>query len=698
MDGLEDIPEQVVIQPVNFAIPRSEVGRDLPSREVTSENITDAYIHFILFCNPAYPDDIDTSALRELFRGPPSSNKKTFETWDIFILVKRLNEFDGIRTWQQLALELGVDPGIAEDGAGSQRVPQYIVRLKKWMKGSHIDAFFQYLIGKPHEYYQEIPPLSDPHPAEGRDGIQPSEDLALRALDPRLRPKRGRKRLESNMDDLPPAQRHTFATLPDSQRANFSTPISAVPRSAFPHSAMTDRMPDPWSSISTQFPSALGMSATEPRSAFSAFAADPRMDSMPTPVIANRLNKWNATTGSTSSHSAAGTPMTPSSNLLAPTHSPNMSRNMPSPSQARRAQPQANRPPQSPATSSAAAAATRAASGLGLALDTTYVPPQANMLDQPSSAVSAASTSSRRERQRLQLQVPKHTGPPIRLMTPPAPGQPGQNQEVAHESVESQDQGHVQSLLSGPISQDRVEAAYEKLKRTLAGDLLKSEVYGRETRLVGKDARRLATAALERMGLRLDTRLNIESIVTASVHLGLAHAIDLEGIMGQSIAFPPTSTDKEIRVKRFIVDQDGYEEHADIDYETSGPGEMVKDVYEIFWTINSGGLQGEMRLKGLELVMDGIIGEKHMNTEKPENETATFRQLRNQSSVLMDTVRRQHAGPGDEDAQQERDTVAGAGSATNWREKYFELEKLNKGMHSVLEKAKDKMINVVLEL
>ncbi|KAG8624178.1 hypothetical protein KVT40_009154 [Elsinoe batatas] len=698
MDGLEDIPEQVIIQPVNFAIPRSEVGRELPGRDVTPENITDAYIHFILFCNPAYPDDIDTSALRELFHGPPSSNKKTFETWDIFVLVKRLNDFDGIRTWQQLALELGVDPGIAEDGAGSQRVPQYIVRLKKWMRGSHIDAFFQYLIGKPHEYYQEIPPLSDPHPAEGRDGIQPSEDLALRALDPRLRPKRGRKRLESNMDELPPAQRHTFATLPDSQRANFSTPISALPRSAFPHSAMTDRMPDPWSSISTQFPSALGMSATEPRSAFSAFAADPRMDSMPTPVIANRLNKWNATTGSTSSHSAAGTPMTSLSNRLAPTQSPNINRNMPSPSQARRAQPQVNRPPQSPATSSAAAAATRAASGLGLALDTTYVPPQANMLDQPSSAVSAASTSSRRERQRLQLQVPKHTGPPIRLMTPPAPGQPGQTHEVAHESVETQDERHVQSLLPEPISQDQVEAAYEKLKRTLAGDLLKSEVYGREMQLVGKDARRLATVALERMGLRIGPRLSIESILIASIQLGLAHAIDFEGIMGQGIAFPPTITDKEIRVKRFIVDHDGYEEPTDVDYETSGPGETVKDVHEIVWTVNNGGLQGEMRLKGLELIMEDNMDEEQMDTEKPYNETATLRQLRNQSTVLMSTVRRQHTDPGVEDAQEERDAIAGAGGTTNWREKYFELEKLNKGMHSVLEKAKDKMINVVLDL
>ncbi|KAF4553964.1 putative ARS-binding protein [Elsinoe fawcettii] len=691
MDGLEDIPETVIVPPLTFSIPRSEVGRVLPGREVNQDNITDAYVQFILFCNPAYPNDIDTAGLRDLFNKPPSSNQKSFEVFDIYVLFKRLNEFDGIRTWQQLALELGVEPGIGEDGAGSQRVPQYIVRLKKWMKGAHIDAFFFYLLGKPHEYYQEIPPLSDPHPADGRDGIQAGEDLALRALDPRLRPKRGRKRVESSMDELPPAQRHAFTTLPDSHRATFSTPLSAVPRSAFPNSAMTDRMHDPWSSNSTQFPSALGLSALEPRSAFSAFAADPRIDSMPTPVIANRINKWNLTGGSASSHSAVGTPMTPSPLLQPPAQSPHMNRNMPSPSQARRAQPTpSNRPSTSAATSSAAAAATRAASGLGLALDTTYVPPQANMTDQPTSAVSAASTSSRRERQRLQLQVPKHTGAPIRLMTPPAPSQQVAAQESAQPSIEMVPGAEDEDAVPLPVPKGCIEVAYETLKRSLAADLLRGQVKGQNGPITGLVARQLASTALDRIGLQNRGRLTLEAVMSASIHLGLTHMINFEKVIGVSLAFLPVGAEKKIQVRRFAIDEDGYEEPLQEDGTFDGEdARPVKHVYDISWQINTGGLQGEMYLKGLELGVD-------MSVEDQENETAMLKDLRDQSAEVMRDVR--HATV----LNSTEDVHAGAEAQTpgtvDWREKYFELEKLNKGMHNVLEKAKDKMINVVLEL
>ncbi|PSK43625.1 hypothetical protein B9Z65_7139 [Elsinoe australis] len=642
MDGLEDIPHPITVPTINFHIPPSEIGRKLPNREVARETITDAYVQFVLFCNPAYPDDVDTTTLRETFNTPPTSNKKTFDTFDIYVLVKRMLEHDNIKTWQQLALELGVEPGTAEDGAGSQRVPQYIVRLKKWMKASHIDAFFQYLAGKAHEYYIDIPPVAEPHPPEGRDTILPTEDLALRSLDPRLRPKRGRKRLESTMDELPPAQRHTFQHVPDDRRALFGTPISAVPRSAYPSSAMIDRLHDPWSSISTQYPSALDLSATEPRSAFSAFAADPRLDSMPTPVIANRLNKWNAAAAaSASSHSTAGTPMTPSMHPSLHLHqSPHLSQNrtMPSPSQARRAPPgvhpgmQPGTPPPTKASSTAAAAAaTRAASGLGLsALDTNVVAPTANMSEQPNSAVSAASTSSRRERQRLQLQVPKHTGGPVRLMTPPAPAMRHEtdgaregaedDEEVGLGAIDGTHLGAVDTVEDGRMSREgtgskfssiqgqEVQKAYEALKRSLASDLLRGEVKGRKIRLSGREARDLAGEMLKEIGLKSETDLRIEVIISAAVSLGLAHTIEFDHVVGVKLAFAPTNAVKKIEVNTYVVDGDGYEvpitEKPKV-YEDDG--DVVKAVFDVTWTIYTGGLQAEMRMRSLGLGDDSHV-------------------------------------------------------------------------------------------
>ena len=61
-----------------------------------------------------------------------------------------------------------------------QKVQQYSVRLKRWMRAMHIDAFFEYLMAKEHSYFTDIPHLSDPLPVGGRDGVSVEEDLAIR--------------------------------------------------------------------------------------------------------------------------------------------------------------------------------------------------------------------------------------------------------------------------------------------------------------------------------------------------------------------------------------------------------------------------------------------------------------------------------------------------------------------------------------
>lgn len=103
--------------------------RALPDRNLDGASIEDAYVAFILYCNPAVPSEVETSALREAFRSPPKSGGKTFSTFALFELIKKL-ETKELKTWAELALKLGVEPPDQEKGQSSQKIQQYAVRLK----------------------------------------------------------------------------------------------------------------------------------------------------------------------------------------------------------------------------------------------------------------------------------------------------------------------------------------------------------------------------------------------------------------------------------------------------------------------------------------------------------------------------------------------------------------------------------------
>ncbi|KAL1623864.1 hypothetical protein SLS54_004329 [Diplodia seriata] len=152
--------------------------RALPAADnVSSGNIDEIYAAFVLYCNPYFPSNHDTSELKKIFKKPPMSDNKTFDPYNLFELLKKLEKGE-IKTWIQLALDLGVEPPDVEKGQSTQKVQQYAVRLKRWMRAMHIDAFFDFLQGKPHSYYTNIPPLNEPFPHGGRDGVPLEEDLA----------------------------------------------------------------------------------------------------------------------------------------------------------------------------------------------------------------------------------------------------------------------------------------------------------------------------------------------------------------------------------------------------------------------------------------------------------------------------------------------------------------------------------------
>jgi hypothetical protein len=104
--------------------------RQLPSKDITNDqSFEDAYVTYILYCNPTISLDADTTDLRRNFAMPPRSDSKTFSTKLLFELLKKLDTKE-IKTWVELALELGVEKPNVEKGQSSQKVQQYSVRLK----------------------------------------------------------------------------------------------------------------------------------------------------------------------------------------------------------------------------------------------------------------------------------------------------------------------------------------------------------------------------------------------------------------------------------------------------------------------------------------------------------------------------------------------------------------------------------------
>ncbi|TAQ88637.1 hypothetical protein B7494_g3038 [Chlorociboria aeruginascens] len=315
------IQQMIPERRLNSTSPHSEPDRaprrSLPSREVTDDNFDDAYVDFIMHCNPSVPLDTDTSELRKSFRSPPKSDGKTFSSFALFELIRKL-ESKEIKTWAQLAIDLGVEPPALDKGQSAQKVQQYAVRLKRWMHAMHVDAFFEYLLNKTHTYWTQVPSINEPSSEFGRDGVTSEEDLALRALLPEFRPKRGRRKAEDKDIDSegksPQRRRLDSPTLSEDfmiARASLigggTTPASAHP--SFNHTFDNRLSSWSWAQNSTetaQTPlTAYPQSAMTPASNRSGLWADiPEPQSAITPNKSRSRRKHGPTVSSAWSSSA----------------------------------------------------------------------------------------------------------------------------------------------------------------------------------------------------------------------------------------------------------------------------------------------------------------------------------------------------------------------------------------------------------
>lgn len=89
----------------------------------------------------------------------------------------------------------------------------------------------------PNAYYTDRPLSTDSLADSVRDGVTPEEDLALRALLPEWRPKRGRRKAEDAETENSASKRTQFRSASADIFSTFDEPYAAQPQSALPWSA-----------------------------------------------------------------------------------------------------------------------------------------------------------------------------------------------------------------------------------------------------------------------------------------------------------------------------------------------------------------------------------------------------------------------------------------------------------------------------
>ena len=450
--------------------PSSTSTRRLPDRNVDAASFEGAFVSFILYCNPGVPLETDSAALREAFRTPPKSGGKSFSTFTLFELIKKL-ETKELKTWAELALKLGVEPPDQEKGQSSQKIQQYAVRLKvcmhapphsclgpvdekqRWMHSMHVDAFFEYLIGRQSPYWTEIPSEHTPISELERDGVAAEDDMALRALLPQIKPRRGRRKPDDEETGKSPSQRPSpqpdeygtgsgaggraemepwtaqpdgrgsvflFPPVPDPSRLNPSAPswtndIVQTPLTAYPI---------PQSAITPSTRNAFW--ADEPKSAITPSKARSTSRRHGAKVVSSAWRSGGIGTGGKTRgrppinrgannegpFSAFPTSEGPAFRFPSPTYdkstTPSSSANAPTSNPV--ATPSTTPTPNGPATGPAAATAPSPAP--------TPVPPQ-NL-----SPIQESVPPRPAKRSRLSLQVPERVGGEVRLATPPLPVEP----------------------------------------------------------------------------------------------------------------------------------------------------------------------------------------------------------------------------------------------------------------------------------
>ncbi|OQE89505.1 hypothetical protein PENNAL_c0014G04938 [Penicillium nalgiovense] len=519
-------------------------SRVLPSRDITDETIDDAYVAFILYCNPNVPSSVDTSDLRKTFRCLPRSDGKSFNIFTLYGLIRKRLQNEELKTWIQLAIELGVEPPDIEKKQSTQKVQQYTVRLKRWMRAMHIDAFFEYCMGLPHSYYTQLPP-SGPFVSESRDGVLLEEDLALRALVPQWKPKRGRKRVEDRYieEDRTIKRPQLDTSVGAIQQGSFHSHSVTFPQSAIPFSAFPDDMEpnDPWTAATSSYPNGSAPDQPSQDTRWRLPDRDASPANYPQSAIIPRSHLPSDVHMSAEPRSAV-TPSTGEKSRSRRRHGPAVSSAWPNSNGLSAGKGRGRPPNRGSSSGSFSTFQVNPSRESSQAPNPNNQPPSLALERNPPQIFQTPphnqppTSNSQGRPNKLQLQVPQHSGAPVRLATPPRLVVNGVNGAVIPRSEEANGSrqypttdtpknGIATRTSSGGQGNTvaSTNPSIDDIVHALSAELLRARLTGRTGTLGPNEAGALASAMVINLSsLYSQFQLGNPSLLLA-FHLGVGH-------------------------------------------------------------------------------------------------------------------------------------------------------------------------------
>lgn len=370
------------------------------------------------------------------------------------------------------------------------------------MRAMHVDAFFEYCMGNPHDYYMQLP-QPGPFVGEARDGVALEEDLALRALVPQWKPKRGRKRAEErDIDEDKAAKRPQLDTSVGAlHQTGFQDHSVTFPHSAIPFSAYPDADgQDPWLTASSAFPAASASNQQGQDLRWRLPGRDTSPANYPQSAIISRGNHPSDALMSAEPRSAV-TPVSGEKSRSRRRHGPAVSSAWPT-SNGSASGKARGRPPNKSTSGSFSTFLLSTNRDSPQAQPTTTTQASTNSAAQNppnnvSSPYNQSPTPANNGRpSKLQVQVPQHRGAPVRLATPPTLLVNGVNDTTightggSHEAPRGNSPGGTQPGVAGADTRISVN----DLVRTLSGELLQARLTGRPTPLSPEEAQAVASA------------------------------------------------------------------------------------------------------------------------------------------------------------------------------------------------------------
>jgi len=399
----------------------------------------------------------------------------------------------------------------------------------------HVDAFFEFCLGHPHPYYTQRP-ATNALVSDSRDGVPLEEDLALRALVPQWKPKRGRKRAEDKEDDEKPAKRPQLDTSVGILHGGSFQPHSAAfPQSAIPFSAFPDEVEshDPWMTATSAFPADAPNAQQGHDTRWRALERDASPANYPQSAIIPRGHHPSDVFLAAEPRSAI-TPPPGDKARSRRRHGPAVSSAWPSSNGSSTGKARGRPPNRGTVSGPFSSFPVNPARDESSHRENSARPASAAGLDQNSFGQFQSPIPFQSGKPgKLQLQVPQNTGAPVRLATPPTV------------MVNGTDPSRVEPVpdTSGAQSTDtKSNILYEELVRVLADEIQRADMNNKTLLFRPGEASSLAQSVIKKITSSLPNLSRAASTRLVAFHLGFGSLAGYQGpISGSTVVHTHSS-------------------------------------------------------------------------------------------------------------------------------------------------------------